>query len=120
MNDNATHEPPVIPPTSLPCPDWCGLPAGHGFEADVDGAVLRFHELRFGHIDYVSGTTCNAHVAAVCVVAEEHAITDQGPAALVGDPYIYTPELDSLDLVAARALIEALAQAVELVERVAQ
>lgn len=42
-----------IPPTTTPCPDWCDLPAGHGYDVDVpasdgSGAYARFHSCTFG------------------------------------------------------------------------
>lgn len=65
VNDPAEHPAVTTVPTSLPCPDWCELPAGHPFESTggrhlslvtpgqptpdaADGDLLRVHRQRFG------------------------------------------------------------------------
>lgn len=36
----------VLPPTTLPCPPWCAMPAGHGFDSidPADGTAWHSHE----------------------------------------------------------------------------
>ncbi len=36
---------PTNPTTAHPCPPWCALPSGHGYDSlDADDTLLRFHE----------------------------------------------------------------------------
>ncbi len=59
--------------TSLPCPAWCSLPEGHGFEARP-GGLLRVHRQRMGERP--------THVA---LETYERAATAAGPTDLGAD-----------------------------------
>jgi hypothetical protein len=61
--------------TTTPCPDWCELPAGHGY-TEVPGAAGagtygRSHSCSFGGFDGL-GTQINAWAAALSDGAPEH------------------------------------------------
>lgn len=64
-----------IPPTTIPCPDWCTDPAGHGFPSTEVGdptILVRYHTR---HVeDVTTGRGTNA--ASVVVDAEETARGD--------------------------------------------
>ena len=56
------------PQTTMPCPDWCSLPAGHSYDSLTnEGLLLRFHETASRGTDAVS----------IILAAEETATTDQ-------------------------------------------
>ena len=39
----------IIPPTAVPCPDWCGEEPGHGYESEThEGRPVRNHDRHFG------------------------------------------------------------------------
>ena len=60
-----THPDLMIPPTTIPCPEWCADPAGHGFPSEDPGdPSLAF---RFHHRDVALIDTKERGVAAVAV-----------------------------------------------------
>jgi len=66
--------------TTLPCPDWCVLPAGHGFYTLTDeGFLFRCHE----------GQDRSAPNVAIALVADETALSDQGPVVTVEAPTVF-------------------------------
>lgn len=59
------------PTTTLPCPSWCGMPAGHHFHSiNSDGMLVREHE----------GCEGSLLDVAIGLCATETAATDVGPA----------------------------------------
>lgn len=61
MLDDAT-----IPTTAIPCPPWCVLPTGHGFESLThEDLLMRTHE----------GPNRSTANVAICLVADETALT---------------------------------------------
>jgi len=81
MNDNASEL-----STSLPCPDWCTLPAGHGFRSMADdGLLLRSHE----------GRDWSVLNVGIGVSADETALSDAGPLATAQEPKLWVCTDDS-------------------------
>jgi hypothetical protein len=98
-------------PTSVPCPDWCELHAGHGSEYELpwEEELHRTHERYFGDED---------GRARVEVLASEWAAGVDGPLVRSGGPWIYLPEERRLDGPGARAYAAALAEAADLLEEI--
>lgn len=108
-----------IQPTTLPCPDWCDGPTGHGFPDQLpDGKLMRYHEATIGSFPYRDMYTHSVKVESVRVVAEERAISNDGPVTMSGDPFINAPEVIGMDGAVAEDLRGALWQALELWRRI--
>ena len=66
--------------TSLPCPAWCILPAGHGFHSlTEDGSLFRSHE----------GPDRSSDNMAIGMVADETARSDSGPIVTLESPTVF-------------------------------
>jgi hypothetical protein len=53
-SDNTTHEN-IFGTTANPCPDWCTLPAGHGYDSQDGSGMFRGHEHSTGWLREPSG-----------------------------------------------------------------
>lgn len=93
MTGGGSHdEPPAPTPTTLPCPAWCELPAGHPFDSWITDSsdLFRSHERTFGQ-----------GRGAVGVQAGERALSACGPVDPEPDPpTIWT---EGLELTASQA-----------------
>lgn len=66
--------------TTLPCPHWCTLPAGHRFHSLThEGLLMRSHE----------GPDRSTANVAIGLVADETALSDQGPVVTVEQPTVF-------------------------------
>jgi len=120
MNDNTTAAEAAwmnspMERTPLPCPDWCTLRTGHGFDnfAPAEQGIFRYHERSIGHIEYTSYYG-DARREDVRLVGEEHAAGNDGPVTRTGRPYLDSPEMNGLTGPQARELAAALVEAADL------
>jgi hypothetical protein len=76
--NNATHAE-IFGTTTNPCPNWCTLPAGHGYDSEDNQTMYRGHEHEIGHLTGPSIGTGNRVSAYVAVESlEALRITDTG------------------------------------------
>jgi hypothetical protein len=61
------HEGESYPQTIPPCPSWCTLPAGHGYDSiDYHGALVRSHACTFGYPVIASVELTQTETTAPC------------------------------------------------------
>lgn len=66
--------------TTLPCPDWCVLPTGHGFHSLThEGLLMRCHE----------GADHSTAGVAIALITDETALSDNGPVDSLTVPTVY-------------------------------
>lgn len=101
-----THDPATSGvPTSLPCPEWCDLPAGHPLEAavlhDVSAGLFRVHRRRFGDRPTHVATEAWEHpdhcAPQVVTEAWERAVSEAGPSDLGTDADAFLVRLQLSD-----------------------
>lgn len=107
MNETVSH------PTSMhPCPYWCTLPRGHGYDGQEAGTanLVRSH-VGEGHDTVLSGIAGSDHIVNVDLAAMETASPDGGRVLAVTPVELSVlgyREGDALDAAAARRLAAAL------------
>lgn len=101
--------------TTLPCPPWCVLPAGHPFYSlTPEGFLWRSHE----------GRDLSTDEVAISLVADETALSDRGPRNRLDGPTVWVGTDDSApgsskhDSAALRRIAAALLQAADDLDRV--
>jgi len=74
---NGIH--PAPPTSGLPCPSWCDLPAGHGFDSiDGDGSLWRAHQRVFRDFEFCD-LDGNRFSVRVWMSEAQNASSDEGP-----------------------------------------
>lgn len=65
--------------TTSPCPHWCTLPAGHGYDSeDTGGDILRSHEREVGWLQEPNLGGCEVSVYVALASLERLRITSDG------------------------------------------
>lgn len=103
---------PLSVPTSLPCPPWCQLPAGHGFDAEYGGELHRSHEAATADFRFTGpeGAPINVSVRLLSI---ESAPEPDGPPS-TSPPVVYLDEAEGLAGPQARQVAAALLDAADM------
>lgn len=95
---------PCKTPSPPPCPSWCQLPAGHGFDSTTfdNGHLARFHERPISSWKWTPRHSPQPQAASVAITAMEIAEGNDGPV-LECQPPTVSVTTDGLDVTGPQA-----------------
>jgi len=112
----------TLPTTTLPCPDWCTQPTGHGFHSTDkrSGHLLRDHSRDVGTVSAVDRYDEQARTTYVGICTWETAASDDGPILTVDPRPRVTIDEGAHELTSgqARELAALVVEAAKLVESI--
>ena len=114
------------PTTTLPCPDWCTLPVGHGFDSlaeDGNGNLSRFDSRSIGPENLTAGGVDGGRLETVSVSVEMLEVASPDESRVIRTDSIYLAvagyrENTELDSTQARQLAAALLNAADEWDRI--